>query len=44
LKAKAARDARIQIHAEGNGVVEYVDANHIHVRYDRTDLDSIDQL
>ncbi|MGN6568711.1 MAG: DNA-directed RNA polymerase subunit beta [Flavipsychrobacter sp.] len=37
LEAKAARDARIQIHAEGNGVVEYVDANEIHVRYDRGD-------
>ncbi len=35
LEAKAARDARIQIHADGNGVVEYVDADHIHVRYDR---------
>ncbi len=35
LEAKAARDARIQIHAEGNGIVEYVDANEIHVRYDR---------
>ena len=35
LEAKAARDARIQIHAEGNGVVEYVDADHIHVRYER---------
>ncbi len=37
LEGKAARDARIQIHAEGNGVVEYVDANEIHVRYNRTD-------
>ncbi len=35
LEAKAARDARIQIHAEGNGVIEYVDANEIHVRYER---------
>jgi DNA-directed RNA polymerase subunit beta len=35
LEGKAARDARIQIHADGNGVVEYVDANEIHVRYDR---------
>ena len=35
LEGKAARDARIQIHAEGNGTVEYVDADHIHVRYDR---------
>ncbi|MBN9482448.1 MAG: DNA-directed RNA polymerase subunit beta [Bacteroidetes bacterium 43-93] len=35
LEGKAARDARIQIHAEGPGVVEYVDANEIHVRYER---------
>lgn len=35
LEGKAARDARIQIHADGNGLVEYVDANEIHVRYDR---------
>ena len=35
LEAMAARDARIQIMAEGNGVVEYVDANQIHVRYNR---------
>src|SRR5690606_22681451 len=41
LEAKAARDARIQIHAEGNGVVEYVDANEIHVRYDRNDKDRL---
>ncbi len=37
LEGKAARDARIQIHAEGKGVVEYVDANEIHVRYDRSE-------
>src|SRR5690606_20680825 len=37
LEAKAARDSRTQIHAEGEGVVEYVDANEIHVRYERTD-------
>ncbi|MGH7890026.1 MAG: DNA-directed RNA polymerase subunit beta, partial [Thermodesulfobacteriota bacterium] len=35
LEGKAARDARIQIHSDGNGIVEYVDANEIHVRYDR---------
>ena len=35
LEGKAARDARIQIHSEGNGIVEFVDANEIHVRYDR---------
>lgn len=37
LEGKAARDARIQIHADGNGVVEFVDANEIHVRYNRND-------
>jgi DNA-directed RNA polymerase subunit beta len=37
LEGKAARDARIQIHAEGDGVVEFVDANEIHVRYNRND-------
>ncbi|PZP44930.1 MAG: DNA-directed RNA polymerase subunit beta [Pseudopedobacter saltans] len=41
LEAKAARDSRIQIVAEGNGVIEYVDANEIHVRYDRNDLDRL---
>ena len=37
LEGKAARDARIQIHAEGNGLVEFVDANEIHVRYSRNE-------
>jgi DNA-directed RNA polymerase subunit beta len=37
LEGKAARDARIQIHSEGNGVVEYVDANEIQVRYNRNE-------
>ena len=41
LEGKAARDARIQIHAEGNGVVEFVDANEIHVRYDRNVNDKL---
>ena len=41
LEAKAARDARIQIHAEGDGVVEYVDADHIHVRYDRDEKERL---
>lgn len=35
LEAKAARDARVQITAEGDGVVEFVDAKEIHVRYER---------
>ncbi|HEY6083336.1 MAG TPA: DNA-directed RNA polymerase subunit beta, partial [Chitinophagaceae bacterium] len=37
LEGKAARDSRLQITSEGNGVVEYVDANEIHVRYDRNE-------
>ncbi|MCZ2222046.1 MAG: DNA-directed RNA polymerase subunit beta [Chitinophagales bacterium] len=41
LEGKAARDARIQIHAEGNGIVEFVDAREIHVRYDRNEEDRL---
>lgn len=37
LEAMAARDSRIQLNAEGTGVVEYVDANEIHVRYNRNE-------
>jgi DNA-directed RNA polymerase subunit beta len=41
LEGKAARDARIQIHSEGNGIVEYVDANEIHVRYTRNETQKL---
>ncbi len=41
LEGKAARDARIQIHADGDGVVEYVDATEIHVRYKRNELQKL---
>jgi DNA-directed RNA polymerase subunit beta len=41
LEAKAARDARIQLHAEGDGVVEFVDANEIHVRYERDEAQKL---
>jgi DNA-directed RNA polymerase subunit beta len=41
LEGKAARDARIQIHADGDGVVEYVDGNEIHVRYKRTEAQQL---
>src|SRR6187401_2366856 len=41
LEGKAARDARIQIHYEGEGVVEFVDANEIHVRYERDEMDRL---
>jgi DNA-directed RNA polymerase subunit beta len=37
LEAMAARDSRIQLTSEGTGVVEYVDANEIHVRYNRNE-------
>jgi DNA-directed RNA polymerase subunit beta len=37
LEAKAARDARIQIHSDGDGVIEFVDSNEIHVRYTRNE-------
>jgi DNA-directed RNA polymerase subunit beta len=41
LEGKAARDARIQIHADGDGVVEFVDANEIHVRYERDEAQKL---
>ncbi len=41
LEGKAARDARIQIHADGDGVVEFVDANEIHVRYERNEAQKL---
>src|SRR5450432_1141367 len=41
LEGKAARDARVQLLADGEGIVEYVDGNEIHVRYDRNDTDRL---
>ncbi|HVI47390.1 MAG TPA: DNA-directed RNA polymerase subunit beta [Chitinophaga sp.] len=41
LEAKAARDSRLQITAEGKGVVEFVDAREIHVRYERDELQKL---
>ncbi len=37
LEASAAEDSRVMINAEGEGVIEYVDAEEIVVRYDMTD-------
>src|SRR5690606_2580316 len=37
LEGRVARDSRTLINAEADGVVEYVDANEIKIRYDRTD-------
>ena len=41
LEGKVARDSRMLINAEGDGVVEYVDANEIVIRYDRTEEDQL---
>ncbi len=35
IEANVARDSRVLINAEGNGIVEYVDANEIRIRYSR---------
>ena len=37
LERQVAKDSRILINAEGTGVVEYVDADKIIIKYDRTD-------
>ena len=37
LERQVASDSRVLINAEGNGVVEYVDANEITIKYDRTE-------
>ncbi|MGB0777746.1 MAG: DNA-directed RNA polymerase subunit beta [Flavobacteriaceae bacterium] len=37
LERRVATDSRILMNAEGAGVIEYVDANKIVVKYDRTD-------
>ena len=41
LEGRVAKDSRTLINAEGDGVVEYVDANEIRIRYDRDELDRL---
>lgn len=41
IEGKVARDSRMLINAEGDGYVEYVDAEEIVIRYDRTEEDQI---
>ena len=41
LEPQVARDSRVLINAEGNGVVEYVDANEIHIRYEMSDEEKL---
>ncbi|MCL4132207.1 UNVERIFIED_CONTAM: hypothetical protein GTU68_020184 [Idotea baltica] len=42
LEYKVAEDSRMLINAEGKGVVEYVDANKIVIKYDRRDIKTYD--
>jgi DNA-directed RNA polymerase subunit beta len=37
LESQVASDSRVLINAEGHGTVEYVDANIITIKYDRTE-------
>ncbi len=41
LEGKVARDSRMLINAEGDGVVQYVDATEIIIKYDRTDKENL---
>ena len=41
LERQVATDSRVLINAEGDGTVEYVDANKITIKYDRTDLERL---
>ena len=41
IEAKVAQDSKLLINSEGDGVVEYVDANTIVIKYDRTDEDKL---
>jgi len=41
IEAQVAKDSRVLINAEGDGVVEYVDANEIHIRYDRSEIEKL---
>ena len=41
IEGRVARDSRMLINAEGLGVVEYVDANEIIIRYERNDEEQL---
>lgn len=41
LEGKVAMDSRMLINAEGDGTVEYVDANQIIIKYDRSEEDQL---
>ncbi|MGC6470442.1 MAG: DNA-directed RNA polymerase subunit beta [Flavobacteriales bacterium] len=41
LEPQVAKDSRVLVNAEGNGKVEYVDSNEIHIRYDVSEEDQL---
>jgi DNA-directed RNA polymerase subunit beta len=41
LEAKVAQDSRMLLNANGDGVVEYVDANEIRIRYSRSEEEKL---
>ncbi|MEC8759026.1 MAG: DNA-directed RNA polymerase subunit beta, partial [Bacteroidota bacterium] len=41
LEGQVARDSRVLVTAEGDGVVEYVDGNEIHIRYQMDENDRL---
>ncbi|MCB9032557.1 MAG: DNA-directed RNA polymerase subunit beta [Chitinophagales bacterium] len=41
MEAKVAQDSQVLINAERSGTVEYVDANEVRIRYDRTDNEKL---
>ena len=41
LESQVARDSRVLVTAEGDGVVEYVDGNEIHIRYQMDENDRL---
>ena len=41
LERQVASDSRVLINSEGDGVIEYVDAQRITIKYDRTDQDRL---
>ncbi|MBC8321359.1 MAG: DNA-directed RNA polymerase subunit beta [Bacteroidetes bacterium] len=41
IEGNVARDSRVLINAEGNGVVEYVDADKITIRYERDEMEKL---
>ncbi len=41
IEAKVAEGSRTQIYAEDNGIVDYVDAAQIRIKYDRSEMDEL---